>query len=379
LSTEVLVCCGVGGVGKTTAAAALAIGHALSGRSVVVLTIDPARRLADALSVDLGNDPRPVPLEELGYRGPGTLDGLMLDRKATFDNVVTRFSPSEESAERLLANRYYRAVSERLGGSHEYMAMEKLYDLVTDGRWDVVVVDTPPTQHALDFFRAPERVHRVFDRSVLPALIQPGKGLIAATTKRVGAMVRRLAGDRVLEDIAEFFTLFSDYAAGFRSRSKAVRELLKAKQTRYFLVASASAPERTDALSFLETLAERGMRFSGFLVNRVTPSPHVDRSLGVDDMPPAPPDMDPEAWRKALEVVLGLVDEEAKAADRHQKAIAALAEHAPDAPIWLIPELGETVRTLPGLAEMSVYLPPHEAATGRAVPRPPESQPSAAG
>ncbi|MBW2256182.1 MAG: ArsA family ATPase, partial [Deltaproteobacteria bacterium] len=223
MSTEVLVCCGVGGVGKTTAAAALAIGHALSGRSVVVLTIDPARRLADALSVELGNDPRPVSLSELGHQGPGTLDGLMLDRKATFDSVVTRFSPSEESTERLLANRYYRAVSERLGGSHEYMAMEKLYDLVTDGRWDLVVVDTPPTQHALDFFRAPERVHRVFDRSVLPALIQPGKGLIAATTRRVGRVVRHLAGDRVLEDIAEFFNLFSDYAAGFRSRSKAVR------------------------------------------------------------------------------------------------------------------------------------------------------------
>jgi anion-transporting ArsA/GET3 family ATPase len=362
LSTEVLVCCGVGGVGKTTAAAALAIGYALSGRSVVVLTIDPARRLADALSVELGNDPRPVPLGELGYQGPGTLDGLMLDRKATFDNVVTRFSPSEESTERLLANRYYRAVSERLSGSHEYMAMEKLYDLVTDGRWDVVVVDTPPTQHALDFFRAPERVHRVFDRSVLPALIQPGKGLIAATTKRVGRMVRRLAGDRVLEDIAEFFNLFSDYAAGFRSRSKAVRELLHAEQTHYFLVASASAPERTDALSFLETLDERGMQFSGFLLNRVTPDPGVDRSLGVDDMPAAPPDMDPAAWRAALEVVLGLVQEGEEAADRHRQAIAALSKHAPDAPIWLVPELGDSVRTLPGLAEMSAHLPPHEAA-----------------
>ncbi|MBW1880419.1 MAG: hypothetical protein JRJ84_18840, partial [Deltaproteobacteria bacterium] len=172
---------------------------------------------------------------------------------------------------------------------------------------------------------------------------------------------RHLAGDRVLEDIAEFFNLFSDYAAGFRSRSKAVRALLIAEQTHYFLVASASAPERTDALSFLEILEERGMQFSGFLLNRVAADPGVDRSLGVEDMPPAPADMDPAAWRKALEVVLGLVEQEEEAADRHRQAIAALSEHAPDAPIWLVPELGDSVRTLAGLAQMSEHLPPNEA------------------
>ena len=143
--TRVVVCCGVGGVGKTTTSAALGLRLATRGARVCVLTIDPARRLADALGVQLGHEPSPVSLE-----AEGTLHALMLDRKATWDGMIRRFAPDKDTAESLLANRYYRAVSTRLGGSQEYMAMEKLYELVESGTWDVVVVDTPPTQHALD-------------------------------------------------------------------------------------------------------------------------------------------------------------------------------------------------------------------------------------
>ncbi|MBT3219876.1 MAG: ArsA family ATPase, partial [Proteobacteria bacterium] len=138
--TRVLVCCGVGGVGKTTIAAALGVGLARAGEKVVVLTIDPAQRLADALGLErLGNSPTKVSIKG------GELDAMMLDRKATWDEVIRRFSSDEQKAERLLTNRYYKAVSERLTGSHEYMAIEKLYELVETDRWDVVVVDTPPT------------------------------------------------------------------------------------------------------------------------------------------------------------------------------------------------------------------------------------------
>src|SRR5690606_15293435 len=148
------------------------------------------------------------------------------DRKGTWDQVITRFSPSPEAAARLLENRYYRAVSTRLAGSHEYMAIEKLHELVETGRWDVVVVDTPPTQHVLDFFQAPERVRHVFDRSVLGTLVDPGRGLVGAATRRAVQLVERLAGARVMEDIAEFFSLIGGMSGGFKARSSAVAALL---------------------------------------------------------------------------------------------------------------------------------------------------------
>ena len=146
--TELIICCGVGGVGKTTTSAALSLSLAMSGKRVVVLTIDPARRLADALGIAaLGNQPRAI---DLGGQATGSLDALMLDQKQTWDEVIRRFASSDALAERLLANRYYKAVSERLV-ANEYMAVEKLYDLVNSGRWDIVVADTPPAQHTLDF------------------------------------------------------------------------------------------------------------------------------------------------------------------------------------------------------------------------------------
>ena len=150
--TQILICCGVGGTGKTTASAAMAVAHAAVGKRVAVLTIDPARRLADALSLEeLGNTPTLVPLPGV----PGSLHALMLDRKSTWDDIVRRFSPSPAAVERLLANRYYRAVSTRLTGSHEYMAIEKLYELVEAERWDIVVVDTPPHNTSSTSFAPP--------------------------------------------------------------------------------------------------------------------------------------------------------------------------------------------------------------------------------
>jgi len=359
-TVRVEVCCGVGGVGKTTTAAALAVGNALAGHRVVVLTIDPAKRLADALSVEeLGNEPSEVDLSELEAEGAGTLHALMLDRKKTFDDVIRRFTPSADVAERLLDNRYYRAVSERLGGSQEYMAMEKLYDLVHDGRWDVVVVDTPPTQHALDFFKAPERVRRVFDRSVLGALVQPKRGLLAMTTRRIAKTAQRMVGDRVMNDIGEFFQLIAGLSAGFRDRGEAVYGLLRATETRYYLVASAAAPERTDALAFLETLKGDGMQFSGFVVNRVFPDPHVPE-VHIEELPGAPEDIDETAWHGALEALLHLKDEAQETVRAHRAAIAELSEHVPEAPVWQVPDLGDGVRNLGGLAEMSAWLPPNE-------------------
>ena len=175
--TQVVICCGSGGVGKTTVSAALALKWALDGARVAVLTIDPAKRLADSLGVGtLDNEPRRVPLERLEQFTPGTsgsLDAMMLDVKSTFDQMVARLARTPENAERILAHRYYRFASTRLGGSHEYMAMERLYTLCDQGDYDVIVLDTPPTRHALDFLRAPERMAGLMDQGVLRWLVMP--------------------------------------------------------------------------------------------------------------------------------------------------------------------------------------------------------------
>ncbi len=287
--TRVEVCCGMGGVGKTTTAAALGLGLALQGEQVAVLTIDPARRLADALGVRLlGNRPAPVDLTLLGYGGSGTLHALMLDRKATWDEVIHRFSPTREAAERLLDNRYYQAVSTRLTGSHEYMATEKLYDLVSAELWDVVVIDTPPAQQTVEFFRAPERVRRVFDQRVLDVLINPGRGLVSRATRRLVDLIRHLAGESVMRDISEFFTLMSGLSSGFRERHRAVHDLLHSARTGFYLVTSARNPQRQDTLDFLVELSRRGMTFRGFLVNRTTDAPGLQLPLD-QALLPSPP------------------------------------------------------------------------------------------
>ncbi|MEZ4236552.1 MAG: ArsA-related P-loop ATPase [Myxococcota bacterium] len=354
--TRVAVCCGVGGTGKTTISAALAVSWAASGERVAVLTIDPARRLADALGVGaLDNVPREVALPA---GAEGTLHALMLDRKGTWDEVIARRA-RPETVERLLHNPYYRAVSTRLSGSHEYMAVEKLHDLVTSGRYDRVVVDTPPTQHVVDFFRAPDRVRGILDRSLLRALFDPGDGLRGTAARGALSLVRRLAGDRVMGEIQEFFELMSEMSSGFVARSEAVAALLKSPDTAYWLVTDANAPERNDLLGFLEELRERGMGFAGFLVNRVEPVPEgpfpsreallaMARARGGDA----------RAWEFAVEALVRLPEAAAARAARQRAAIGELVKAAGGAPAWRIPEVPGGVRSIDGLAALAPALPP---------------------
>ncbi len=349
--TRVQVCCGVGGTGKTTTSAALAVGHALAGQRVVVLTIDPARRLADALGVDtLDNTPRRVEV-----RGAtGTLDALMLDRKSTWDEIVSRRA-SPQTAARLLENRYYRAVSTRLTGSHEYMAVEKLHDLVTEGSYDVVVVDTPPTQHVVDFFRAPERVRGILDRSLLKSLLEPGASLRGAATRGALGIVKGLAGERVMGDIREFFGLIGEMSQGFRERSEQVAALLTSERTHYFLVADANAPERNDLLGFLQELRERGMTFAGFLVNRVQEDPTgaipsrealLRAGRGV------------QGWESMVDALLVPPVHAHARSVAHLQAVGDLVRAAGGAPAWVVPEVPGGVRSVAGLAALASHLPP---------------------
>jgi anion-transporting ArsA/GET3 family ATPase len=353
--TRVAVCCGVGGTGKTTISAALAVSLASSGEKVAVLTIDPARRLADALGVGaLDNVPRRVPLPG----GTGSLHAMMLDRKGTWDEVITRRA-SPETAERLLRNPYYRAVSTRLSGSHEYMAVEKLHELVTAGRFDRIVVDTPPTQHVVDFFRAPDRVRGILDQSMLRLLLDP-TGLRGTAARGALSIVGRLAGDRVLGEIREFFELISDLSTGFRERSEAVSALLRSPDTAYWLVSDANAPERNDLLGFLAELREREMAFAGFLVNRVVwppagPFPPREALRAMAEAQPG----DQAAWELVVEALVRLPEAGRARAERQAEAIAALVRGAGGAPAWRIPEVPGGVRSIEGLAALGASLPPN--------------------
>lgn len=354
--TEVLVCCGVGGTGKTTTAAALGVAHALAGKRTVVLTIDPARRLAAALGVELGNDPVPIAgLAPLGEHAQ--LAGLMLDRKGTWDGIIRRYAESEGQAERLLANPYYQSVATRLTGSHEYMAVEKLYELVESGDWDLVVLDTPPAQHVLDFFEAPDRIHSLLDRGAVSALVRSRNGFFGAATRRALALVERLAGDQVMAGITEFFDLFGDLSVGLRQRSSAVAELLRSDRTRFLLVTDAGAPERSDALGFLEELRRREMHFLGFLVNRTAPRATFTRDLTAEDLvrPASLPAAVWPAWERALLDVPRLARDRAHT---HRDNARELASKAPGASVWLVPEMPGGVQTLENLAALARSLPP---------------------
>lgn len=350
--SRVLICCGSGGVGKTTTSAALALRLATAGERVVVLTIDPARRLADALGVEgVGNTPVSVPLPA-GARG--SLEALMLDSKRTFDDVIRRFAPEPEAQERILRNHIYRHVSSRLAGAHEYMAMEKLLELAAEDRWDVVVVDTPPTAHALDFLRAPDRLANLMDEGVMRWLVLPasrgGWRMIERGSEVLAHILERFLGERTIGDIAEFFAALQALWEGFRERSLQVRALLHAPTTRFFLVTTPAPNARVEALQFLDILQAGGLPFGGFLVNRCAVPLRHEGPLGFDVL-------DDPRWAPTLAALEALRERRRRLAASEDHALDQLRLRAPGAPLWRIPDLPVDLHDLDGLAKVAVHLP----------------------
>ncbi|MGL5817015.1 MAG: ArsA family ATPase [Phycicoccus sp.] len=276
--TGIVVCCGAGGVGKTTTAAALALRAAESGRRVVVLTIDPARRLAQSLGLtELDNTPRPVP--GVGAESGGSLDAMMLDMKRTFDEVVLAHS-TPEKAEQILANPFYQVVSSSFAGTQEYMAMEKLGQLRAqaerDGTWDLVVVDTPPSRSALDFLDAPTRLGSFLDGRFIRLLMGPARaggraGLrvfsfganLAATT------MSRVLGTQLLSDVQTFVAALDTMFGGFRERADVTYALLQDPTTSFVVVATPERDAMREAAYFVERLSTERMPLAGVVVNRV--------------------------------------------------------------------------------------------------------------
>lgn len=354
MTCQVVICCGSGGVGKTTVSAALAVKWALRGKRVAVLTIDPARRLADSLSIGaLSNTAKAVPLDGLGGEPGGHLDAMMLDAKKTFDELVGRLASSEAAAQRILENRYYRFASARLGGSHEYMAMERLLGLAESGQYDIVVLDTPPTRQALDFLRAPDRMAGLMDQGVLRWLTMParkgGWRALEMGSEAVAKVLKRLLGQGTIGEIAEFFDAFLNVGDGMNARSKAVHALLRAPKTRFLLVTSPATTVQKEALLFLRLLVEKDMPFGGFVINRVQPPP--THTLSQMDLPEGLSASAQQALLQANHLQHSL-------ASTHQQSISTLRAAAPtSAQCWQIAEQGTDVHDLHGLAALGQALP----------------------
>lgn len=273
-SVHILICCGSGGVGKTTTSAAMALRAAEQGRRVVVLTIDPARRLAQSLGLtELDNVPRAV--AGVDTSAEGSLDAMMLDMKRTFDDVVETHANPEKAAQ-ILNNRFYQALSTSFSGTQEYMAMEKLGQLHEEarnrGRWDLIVVDTPPSRSALDFLDAPEHLSDLLDGRVLRLLLAPAKGplriMSMGVTLVMGAMSKVL-GAQVLKDVQTFIAAFDTLFGGFRQRAEATLANLASPHTRFVVVATPTRDALREASFFVDRLREEGMPLRGVAINRV--------------------------------------------------------------------------------------------------------------
>jgi anion-transporting ArsA/GET3 family ATPase len=331
----VVICCGSGGVGKTTVSATFALEAARRGRRSCVVTVDPARRLADALGVEsLPNTPTEV-------RGawPGRLHALMLDSKGTFDDLVERYARTPEQAESILANRLYQNLAGALSGTQEYMAMEKLYELVNSDEFDIVVVDTPPTRNALDLLDAPRRLTRFLENRLFRALLVPTRMSLRAVGMATQALLRtvaKVAGAEIVQDAVAFFQAFEGMEDGFRTRASAVHELLADPETAYVLVTSARPEAVSEASFFAEKLAERDVAVSALVVNRLAPS------FGQPDAARA----GPVPGLEALEANMAELN---AVAALESSAYAGLAAEVTPAPVGRIPLFGEDVHELVGL------------------------------
>jgi len=345
---RIIVCTGSGGVGKTTTAAVLAMRGAEHGRKSVVVTIDPAKRLADALGLrGLSNSPK-----RIDGPWPGELWAMMLDTKSTFDALVAKYAGSEEQSEGILANRFYRNISEALSGTQEYMAMEKLYELHEETDFDLIVVDTPPTRHALDFIDAPRRLTRFLDHRLYRILMAPTRGLVKALNVAAQAFLRtvsRVVGGDAVNDAIAFFQAFEGMEQGFKDRAAKVSALLSETHTAFVLIASPRRDTVDEATFFARKLHEAGIEVRGLIVNRVHPR------FG---------DALPEALRERSHTLAGsdlgdlytcLADFQqiATEEDRH---LRGLAEHVAPAPVVRVPFLRSDVHDIDGLERIAEHL-----------------------
>ncbi|MFZ5846704.1 ArsA family ATPase [Nocardioides pakistanensis] len=357
--TRIVVCTGSGGVGKTTTSAAFALRAAERGRKVVVLTIDPARRLAQSMGIEkLDNTPRPVP----GVTGTGTLDAMMLDMKRTFDEVVES-QASPEKAAQILANPFYQVLSSSFAGTQEYMAMEKLgqlhKDAVRTGKWDLIVVDTPPSRSALDFLDAPERLSSFLDGRFIRILLAPARGparLMTAGLSVITNALTKVLGAQILRDMQTFVAAMDTMFGGFRARAQQTFALLQASGTAFVVVAAPEPDALREAAYFVERLAGERMPLAGLVVNRA--GRVTESGLSADQAVAAAERLE-EAGESSAALTAGLLRLHADrlrivARESHlRQRFSAAHPHVPTA---VVPALSTDVHDLDGLRQVGDLL-----------------------
>jgi anion-transporting ArsA/GET3 family ATPase len=358
---DIIVCCGSGGVGKTTTAAALALRAAEQGRNVCVLTIDPARRLAQSMGLtELDNTPRPV--KGVDTSAGGGLDAMMLDMKRTFDDVVEA-AASPEKAKQILENPFYIALSSSFAGTQEYMAMEKLGQLHADTNkaWDLIVVDTPPSRSALDFLDAPERLSSLLDGRFMRIMVAPARGparvLSAGVGMVTGAMTKVLGG-QFLSDVQAFVAALDTVFGGFRQRAEATYQLLQADETAFLVIAAPEPDAIREAAYFAERLTSEHMPLAGLVVNRF--HARTGKAISPEDAESGARRLagdrgSDEAAEETSELLL-VHAERARRSLREKKVASRFTSSHPRVPTVSVPALPSDVHDLDGLRRIGELL-----------------------
>jgi anion-transporting ArsA/GET3 family ATPase len=360
---HILLCCGTGGVGKTTTAATLAIEGARRGRNAVVVTIDPAKRLANTLGLEtLSNAAHEIARERWDPDGDAAADGrlhaLMLDTETTFDQLVQTYAGSEEQAAGILSNRFYRNIAGALSGTQEYMAMEKLYELHDRGGFDLIVVDTPPTRHALDFLDAPRRLTRLLDNRVFRMLMVPTRGVVRVGGVAAQAFLRtisRVVGSEAVDDVIAFFRAFEGMEDGFRERAAQVMTLLASDDTAFVLVTSPRRDAVEEAEYFATRLADGEFAVDALVVNRMHRH-YCDRDPAVlREQARALAARRSDAANRLAEHYANLADLE-EVAVRERAELTGLEQRMGDASVSHVPELGHDVHDFTALRAVGSHL-----------------------
>jgi len=356
---RICIVAGSGGVGKTTASAALALGLAAAGQRVAVVTIDPARRLADSLGLEeLGNEPRRVDatvLEGHGIEMRGELWAMMLDPKATFDGLIAKLAPDAATRDDVLGNRIYAQLSSAIAGSQEFSAVAKLYELDRDGDYDAIVLDTPPSRNALDFLDAPDRLADFFGGRALKLFLVPGGiagRVMGKGTAVVFGILKKLTGVNLLDDVSVLFRSMGSLIDGFRERASAVKALLSDPATTFLIVTSPEREPVAEAIFFRQKLREAGMPFGGLIVNRAAvlteaemTAPAAIHAALRDDLGDA----------LAAKVAAGAEDLQILAA-RHAAAIERLRSAFDEPDPIVVPRLDGEVQDIDGLLVLYRHL-----------------------
>lgn len=342
LESKIVICAGSGGTGKTTISAAIALRSAEAGRDTIVVTIDPAKRLADALGLEeLSNTP---------VRIEGTnLSAMMLDTKTTFDELVHRYARNEQRAAKIIANRFYQAISESLSGTHEYMAMEKLYELHNLNDYDLIVIDTPPTRNALDFLDAPKRMTSFLEGRLLKWLLLPaiggGKGLFKFANFAAVSFLRvlkKVLGSQILADVAEFFVNFEGMYDGFKERAQEVYELLREPTTAFVIVTAPDNRSVDEALFFATRLNDNRLGFGGLVVNRLHPRFNLQTTHNTGD--------------PVTDAAIDLAIRFRLVADAESLALERLKTQVPETRWALVPYLTTDVADLDTLGQVATLI-----------------------